>query len=102
MPRNTKMSSSYASVSDDPDALDFRAIADELTELGHPMGCSTARNYLVSGLMKIAAAIASHYGVSMSDHRASMVARSPEFQMSMRMFLQDDAVVIRASQAQDG
>lgn len=91
MPRGTKIESGYASIADDPDAMNFRAISEAMTAAGHRMNHSSARNYLLRGMRKFAEGLAEHYGVNMSPSEVENLARNPEFQDTIRELLIENA-----------
>lgn len=79
MPKDAKISRGYATIVGDPDALDFRAISEKMTADGHKMNHSSARNYLIRGLKKIASALSDHYGLPTDPTAIDDIVRSPEF-----------------------
>lgn len=87
MPKNAKIQRGYATIVGDPDALDFRAISERMTDEGHTMNHSSARNYLIRGLKKIAAALSDHYGLPTDQAALDTMVRSPEFHEGIRLVI---------------
>lgn len=71
-------------ITDDPDALDLRAIAKRMGELGYPMGHNSARGYLLRAMKKLAKAVTEHYGVKRTEAELELMAKQPDFQFAMR------------------
>lgn len=84
MPRGAKIEGGYASISDDPDAMNFRAISEAMTRAGHKMNHSSARNYLLRGVGKFAEAMAEFYGADMTEVELERLSRDPDFQDAVR------------------
>lgn len=86
MKKGKKFESGYATVDD---GVNYRDIADTMTEIGYTMNHSSARNYVLRVMRKFAEAIADQYGINMSDEKLDDVARSPMFQSGIAELLQD-------------
>jgi hypothetical protein len=56
MPKGMKIARGYATVVDDG-GMNYRSIAERMTEAGHPMNHASARNYVLRALQKFAIAI---------------------------------------------
>ena len=69
----------YATVAID-EGVNYREIADTMTELGFPMNHSSARNYVLRVMRKFAARFASEYDIPLNEQRVDEVAKSPTFQ----------------------
>lgn len=69
----------YATVSCD-DGVNYREIADTMSELGYPMNHSSARNYVLRVMKKFAARIISEYDLQVSQDKLDEIAKSPSFQ----------------------
>ena len=76
--KGSKISRGYATILDE-EGVNYRDIADTMTEMGYPMNHSSARNYVLRIMKKFATAIASEYNISV-DHRMEDVIKSPGFQ----------------------
>ena len=64
MPKGYKTEKGYATVTDFPGALDYRAIAEKMSDDGDPMNHSTARNVFLRAMKKLAQTMHAHYGLS--------------------------------------
>ena len=86
MKKGKKFDNGYATVDD---GVNYRDIADTMTDIGYKMNHSSARNYVLRVMRKFAEAITDQYGVSMSDEGLDNVSRSPMFQSGISELLQD-------------
>lgn len=86
MKKGKKFDTGYATVDD---GVNYRDIADTMTEIGYKMNHSSARNYVLRVMRKFAEAITDRYGVNMSEEGLDNVARSPMFQSGIAELLQD-------------
>jgi hypothetical protein len=77
--RGTQVKRGYATVADDS-GVNYREIADTMTELGYPMNHSSARNYVLRVMKKFAAALDEGWGLDLSPSDALEVCKSPTFQ----------------------
>lgn len=76
----------YATVADTM-GCDYRDIADTLTMLGYPMNHSSARNYVMRGIEKIAVKVLEAAGVEPEKPTVKRVARSAKFQAGLAEIL---------------
>lgn len=79
MPKGIKIERGYATVTD-LSGMDYRSIAEKMTEDGFKMNHATARNVFVKGLSKIAREVCVLYGQDCSPENLKSVAISPVFQ----------------------
>ena len=86
MKKGKKFDDGYATVEE---GVNYRDIADTMTEIGYKMNHSSARNYVLRVMRKFAEAIVDEYGINMSDEKLEDVARSPMFQSGIAELLQD-------------
>ena len=86
MKKGKKFDSGYATVDD---GVNYRNIADTMTDIGYKMNHSSARNHILRIMKKFAEAITSQYGIDMSDEKLDIVAKSPMFQSGIAELLQD-------------
>ena len=86
MKKGKKFDNGYATVDD---GVNYRDIADTMTEIGYKMNHSSARNYVLRVMRKFAVAITDQHGVNMSDEGLDNVSRSPMFQSGISELLQD-------------
>lgn len=76
--KGTKIRDGYATI-DQNDGVNYREIANTMTILGFEMNHSSARNYVLRVLKKIAGTLAKNWGVSLSETQLSDLVRSPLF-----------------------
>ena len=69
----------YATVSSE-DGINYREIADTMSELGYPMNHSSARNYVLRVMKKFVLEFASEYDLSLDSSKIDEIAKSPTFQ----------------------
>lgn len=69
----------YATVAGD-EGINYREIADTMTELGFPMNHSSARNYVLRVMRKFVDAFADIHELSLNERRIDEIAKSPGFQ----------------------
>ncbi len=76
---------------------DYRIIEDTLTLHGFAMNHSSARNYVIRGLKKIARRVLQSYDLDASDAKVHLIARNPKFQAALAEILRtlDDDVVLK-------
>ena len=58
----------------------YHSISNKLTDKGHKMNHSTARNVFVNALKKIAKDVTAVYGVECDDKEITRIAKDPRFQ----------------------
>lgn len=73
----------YVVVGNDHDGLDYRSIAEIMTNDGHKMNHSSVRNYIVRSFKKVAAEVTKQYGLEYNEQQIDELAKSPEFQHSL-------------------
>lgn len=69
----------YATVADD-EGVNYREIADTMTELGFTMNHSSARNYVLRVMRKFVAALAKQWDLEFDEKKVDEIAKSPGFQ----------------------
>lgn len=69
----------YATVATN-EGVNYREIADTMTELGFSMNHSSARNYVLRVMRKFVENFVDEYGIELSDSRIDEIAKSPGFQ----------------------
>ncbi len=77
--RGSKVNRGYATVVEN-EGVNYREIADTMTELGFSMNHSSARNYVLRVMRKFAEAIIKDFDIELSESRIDEVAKSPGFQ----------------------
>lgn len=72
----------YASISE-TDGVNYRDIADVMTEIGFKMNHSSARNYVLRVMSKFVREVASQWDVELTDDEVVRIAKSPQFQQGI-------------------
>jgi transposase-like protein len=85
--KKSNKSSIYATVAID-EGVNYREIADMMTEIGFKMNHSSARNYVLRVMRKFADAITKEWDIKMSDERMDKIVKSPQFQQAICDILQ--------------
>jgi len=88
MPKGFKSQNGYGT-SKQFDGKTYHEIAGELNDQGFKMNHSTARNVYVKALMKIASEVTELYDVSMDEKELKKIAINPEFQETIRDFMDE-------------
>lgn len=78
----------YATVALDS-GVNYREIADMMTEIGFKMNHSSARNYVLRVMRKFADAITENWDLEVSDQRMEKIVKSPQFQEAICSILQN-------------
>lgn len=82
-----KKKSSYATVTLD-EGVNYREIADMMTEIGFKMNHSSARNYVLRVMRKFADAIVDGWNLEVPEHSREKIVKSPQFQQAICSILQ--------------
>lgn len=77
--RGTRVDRGYATVAED-EGVNYREIADTMSELGFNMNHSSARNYVLRVMRKFAKAFADDWDIAVDDTRIDEIAKNPNFQ----------------------
>lgn len=85
--KGTRVSRGYATVAVD-DGINYRVIADTMTELGFSMNHSSARNYVLRVMRKFVKAFTTGWGIDLTEEKLNEVAKSPAFQYGIAELLQ--------------
>ena len=88
MPKGFKSQNGYGT-SKQFDGKTYHEIAGELNDQGYKMNHSTVRNVYVKALMKIASEVTDLYDVSMDEKELKKIAINPEFQETIRDFMDE-------------
>ena len=88
MPKGFKSEHGYATVTSVEGALDYRRIAEKMTEEGFKMNHATARNVFLSALRKIAKPVHDMHGKSNSYDALQKTAKDPRFQSGVAEILE--------------
>lgn len=79
MKKGASVSRGYATVVGD-DGVNYREIAETLTEMGFPMNHSSVRNHVIRMMNKFAEALVGAWDVSVSEGDLPEIAKNPSFQ----------------------
>lgn len=82
MSNKVKSSRGYATVIED-EGVNYREIADIMTQLGFVMNHSSARNYVLRVMNKFADAFDKNWHLNLSPDKLKSVAYSPQFQSAI-------------------
>ena len=85
MPKGHKVETGYATVNGEDGCLGYREIAEKMTDQGHIMNHSTARNVFLRAMQKIAMPITESYGGS----DAQKLANDPRFQSCVQEIISE-------------
>lgn len=77
--RGASVERGYATVVGD-EGVNYREIADTMTELGFSMNHSSARNHVIRVMRKFVSELAREYSIPLTDDRVDDIAKSPTFQ----------------------
>jgi transposase-like protein len=85
--KNSAKTSIYATVAGD-EGVNYREIADMMTEIGFKMNHSSARNYVLRVMRKFAEALRTEWDLDVSDSDMDRIVKSPQFQQAICGILQ--------------
>jgi hypothetical protein len=89
MPKGHKSQHGYATISSIDGGMDYRTIAEKMTESGYKMNHATARNVFLKAMKKIAAPVHDLFGRPASDEDLIRTAKDPRFQESVVEIIED-------------
>jgi hypothetical protein len=89
MPKGFKSDKGYATVTEFPGSLDYRAISERMSQDGDKMNHSTARNVFLRAMSKLAANMHDLYDLDMDEKSIDRSAKDPEFQSGVYEFMID-------------
>jgi hypothetical protein len=86
--KGSKVDRGYSTVAE-CEGINYREIADTMTDLGFPMNHSSACNYVLRVMRKFAEALVTEYdgNTNPSQDRIDSIAKSPAFQQGVADFL---------------
>jgi hypothetical protein len=93
--KGTHVDRGYATVAED-EGVNYREIADTMTELGFTMNHSSARNYVLRVMRKFAKAFCREWKIETDETRIDEIAKDPGFQHGVADMLQIAEVQRRA------
>lgn len=67
----------------------YHEISDKMSELGHKMNHSTARNVFLNALKKIAKDVTAVYGIKCTDKDLTRIASDPRFQDAIIQYMRE-------------
>ena len=82
-----KEKTQYATVTED--GTNYREIADMMTMIGFKMNHSSARNYVLRVMKKLAYAITKSWDINLSDDRLNHISKDPQFQEGIYDIIQE-------------
>ena len=77
----------YASITDS-DGVNYREIADMMTEIGFKMNHSSARNYVLRIMSKFVEELVEQWDLNVPDSDIERISKSPQFQQGICDVLQ--------------
>jgi len=80
--KGLKVNRGYSTVIED-DGVNYREIADTMSEIGFVMNHSSARNYVLRVMRKFAIAICEQRKIKTSETAINEIAKSPSFQQGI-------------------
>jgi hypothetical protein len=80
--KGLKVNRGYSTVIED-DGVNYREIADTMSEIGFVMNHSSARNYVLRVMRKFAIAICEQRKIKTSEMAINEIAKSPSFQQGI-------------------
>lgn len=80
MPKGFKSEKGYATVTNFPGALDYRAIAERMSDDGDTMNHSTARNVFLRAMKKLASSMHTLYDLDLTEEALERTVKDPDFQ----------------------
>ena len=83
MPKGFKSKQGYATVSSTDGGMDYRTIAQKMTDDGHQMNHATARNIFLRAMKKIATPLCEMYDMAEDPKNVERASRDPRFQSGM-------------------
>jgi hypothetical protein len=83
-----KKHSAYATVPVDA-GVNYREIANTMSEIGFTMNHSSARNYVLRIMNKFVTAISKEYNIKLNQSEISKIVKSPMFQSGICELLVD-------------
>lgn len=87
MMKKNQKNSVYATVAIE-EGVNYREIADLMSEIGFKMNHSSARNYVLRVMRKFADALLKEWDIEMSNDKVDQLVKSPQFQQAIADILQ--------------
>jgi len=83
MPKGHRSEHGYATVSGGAQGMDYRRIAEKMTEDGYKMNHATARNVFLAAMRKLAMPVCEIYTEGCQVELVDRTAKDPRFQAGM-------------------
>ena len=96
--KGTHVERGYATVAEE-EGVNYREIAEIMTELGFVMNHSSARNYVLRVMRKFAAAVGTAWGHPFDEKRLDEISKDPSFQHGIADLLHTIETRRRANRA---
>ena len=90
MPKGFKVNGGYATVGKEYGGLDYRSIAEKMTDSGDKMNHATARNVFLKAMVKMAKKLSSHLDQQVDDRQIIMISKHPMFQGAVQDIMHDE------------
>ena len=84
--KGVKVDRGYATVTED-DGVNYRDIAETMTELGFRMNHSSARNYVLRVMRKFVEELDKQWNLHLPDDKITEITKSPDFQQGIAEIL---------------
>jgi len=88
MPKGHKSKNGYATVGNNFGGMDYRRIAEKMTEDGHKMNHATARNVFLKAMKKFAEPICALHDID-DEVSINQASRDPRFQEGITEIIRD-------------
>lgn len=80
--KGSKIDGGYATVAIE-EGINYREIAEMMTDIGFTMNHSSARNYVLRVMRKFAEAFIAKYDIEVDESGLDNIAKSPDFQQGI-------------------
>jgi hypothetical protein len=88
----SKIERGYATITEE-DGVNYRQIAQEMSDMGFEMNHSSARNYVLRVMKKMAEALIEEWNLSEQDYDIDEISKSPFFQNGISDVIKDMKMV---------
>lgn len=85
--KGSKVDRGYTTVTED-EGVNYREIAETMSDLGFQMNHSSVRNYVLRVMRKFVVAFSDQWQIDLSESRIDEIAKSPAFQQAVADVLQ--------------
>ena len=85
--KGTRVDRGYATVAED-EGVNYREIADTMSDMGFLMNHSSARNYVLRVMRKFVVAFVEKWDLDLDDDKIDEIAKNPNFQHAIADILQ--------------